>query len=261
MSVDSKLTAIADAIRAKTGGTEALTLDGMAEAVEGLQIGGGDLLPAIINRTVAEVNDSTIVSVGQYAFYACDNLRTLRLTACQEVQDNGIYYCTKLTSVELPACTRVGGTGFYMCSELTSINLPMCTYAGYRAFQSCRSLKTVKLPICETIGAQCFISCYYVESIDIGFCTNIYAKTFSDCCSLKALVIRTNQVCQLANTNAFEYCYHILGTVNATYNPDGLKDGYIYVPDALVEDYKAATNWSTYADQIKPLSEYVEVTA
>lgn len=34
--------------------------------------------------------------------------------------------------------------------------------------------------------------------------------------------------------------------------------GYIYVPDALVEDYKVATNWSTYAAQIKPLSEYVE---
>ena len=33
MSVNEKMTAIADAIRAKTGGTDALTLDGMAEAV------------------------------------------------------------------------------------------------------------------------------------------------------------------------------------------------------------------------------------
>ena len=28
-----------------------------------------------------------------------------------------------------------------------------------------------------------------------------------------------------------------------------------YVPDALVEDYKSATNWSTVADKILPLSE------
>lgn len=34
--------------------------------------------------------------------------------------------------------------------------------------------------------------------------------------------------------------------------------GYIYVPDNLVDSYKAASNWSTYASQIKPLSEYVE---
>ena len=59
----------------------------------------------------------------------------------------------------------------------------------------------------------------------------------------------------LLNTNAFDKCYHILGTVDATYNPEGLKDGYIYVPDALVDSYKKATNWVTYADQIKPLSE------
>lgn len=34
--------------------------------------------------------------------------------------------------------------------------------------------------------------------------------------------------------------------------------GYIYVPDSLVEDYKVENYWSTYASQIKPLSEYVE---
>jgi hypothetical protein len=32
----------------------------------------------------------------------------------------------------------------------------------------------------------------------------------------------------------------------------------IYVPDESVEAYKGATNWSAYADQIKPISEYVE---
>lgn len=31
-----------------------------------------------------------------------------------------------------------------------------------------------------------------------------------------------------------------------------------YVPDESVEAYKAAENWSKYADKIKPLSEYVE---
>ena len=34
--------------------------------------------------------------------------------------------------------------------------------------------------------------------------------------------------------------------------------GKIYVPDNSVDAYKAATNWSQYADRIKPLSEYVE---
>lgn len=32
--------------------------------------------------------------------------------------------------------------------------------------------------------------------------------------------------------------------------------GYIYVPRALVDTYKAATNWSTIADQFRALEDY-----
>lgn len=39
MSVNSKMTAIADAIRTKTGSTDTLTLDGMAEAINGIEVG------------------------------------------------------------------------------------------------------------------------------------------------------------------------------------------------------------------------------
>ena len=48
MSVNEKMTAIADAIRTKTGGTDSLTLDGMAEAINGLEIGVE--LPTLTNE-------------------------------------------------------------------------------------------------------------------------------------------------------------------------------------------------------------------
>ena len=41
MSVKEKMTAIADAIREKTGGTEEMTLDAMAEAIAAIETGGG----------------------------------------------------------------------------------------------------------------------------------------------------------------------------------------------------------------------------
>ena len=50
-------------------------------------------------------------------------------------------------------------------------------------------------------------------------------------------------MCTLANTNAF------------TNTPIESGTGYIYVLDELVDSYKSATNWSTYAEQIKPISE------
>ena len=54
--------------------------------------------------------------------------------------------------------------------------------------------------------------------------------------------------------DVFRYCYHFTGEVSANYNPNGLKDGRIYVPDDKVDALKTATNWSTYADIIVPLS-------
>lgn len=51
MSVVSKLTAIADAIRAKTGGTTEMTLDQMATAISGIQTGGGGLTVATGSST------------------------------------------------------------------------------------------------------------------------------------------------------------------------------------------------------------------
>lgn len=44
MSVKTKMTAIADAIRNKTGGAEPLSIDGMAAAIGGIQTGGGAAL-------------------------------------------------------------------------------------------------------------------------------------------------------------------------------------------------------------------------
>lgn len=50
MALINKLEAIGDAIREKTGGTEELTLEQMATAINGLSIGGGTLQTAVITR-------------------------------------------------------------------------------------------------------------------------------------------------------------------------------------------------------------------
>ena len=48
----------------------------------------------------------------------------------------------------------------------------------------------------------------------------------------------------LSNTNAFSSTPIASGT------------GYIYVPRALVDSYKAASKWSTYANQFRALEDY-----
>jgi len=70
---------------------------------------------------------------------------------------------------------------------------------------------------------------------------------FNGCTKLKHVVIRGTNVMNVTGSNAF---------TNSTLVSGGT--GFIYVPDALVEDYKAATYWKSRTSQIKPISEYVE---
>ena len=95
-----------------------------------------------------------------------------------------------------------------------------------------------------------------MKTVDLPVASYIKNSGFLNDYSLTALILRNDTVCSLANKTAFTGCYHILGTTNATYNPTGAKDGYIYVPSALVETYAADTNWVTYASQLRILEDY-----
>ena len=131
-------------------------------------------------------------------------------------------------------------------------------------FQYCLNLSTV--PQLNTSNASTmkymFNNCESLTTIDI---THMNITSSSDinnfaynCYSLTKLIIRNIDTIPALSTSSFYGCYHFTGTSNATYNPQGLKDGRIYVPDDKVDALKTATNWSKYADIIVPLSTLVE---
>ena len=56
---------------------------------------------------------------------------------------------------------------------------------------------------------------------------------------------------------------HFTAQVNfyaVSYTKISSGSGYIYVPAALVDSYKAAGNWQYYADQIRAIEDYPEIT-
>lgn len=136
------------------------------------------------------------------------------------------YNCSKLTTVPLFDTSNVKNMQymFYGCSSLTSVplfDLSEVTRTG-NTFQSCVRLAQFETATLKIFGYSMFLNCE----------------------NLTKIIIRlTNQVVTLENTNAFNNTPIARGT------------GYIYVPDELVNDYKTDTNWSTYANQIKGLSE------
>lgn len=179
-------------------------------------------------------------------FYYCNQLITIPLINTSLVTDmfNMFTNCSNLTTIPQLDTSNVTNMSFMFndCSKLTTIP----------------QLNTSNVTNMERM----FYGCYKLTTIDITHMnitlesnTNSFAY---NCYSLTKLIIRNMPTIPILYLNSFNYCYHFTGTTDATYNPQGLKDGRIYVPDDKVEALKTATNWSKYADIIVPLSTLVE---
>ena len=138
--------------------------------------------------------------------------------------------------------------------NLKTVNFPKYISGGTYIFRNCLQLKTANFPSATIITQSCFDTCQRLTTANFPSATTVKPSAFSWCGSLIKLMVgtKTTTVATLENTNGFSNCFRILGTTNAAYNPTGAKDGYIYVPHSLVADYRAATNWATYASQIMP---------
>lgn len=149
--------------------------------------------------------------------------------------------CTGLTSISIPdSVTTIGGGVFQRCFSLPSISIPnSVTSLGDVTFYQCSSLISINIPSGVTsIGDSVFHSCYSLTGITIpSGVTSIGVWAFRDCSGL------TSVTC-LATTPP------TLG--DSVFN--NTNDCPIYVPAASVNAYKTATNWSSYASRIKPIT-------
>ena len=122
------------------------------------------------------------------------------------------------------------------------------TTVGAYAFQNCSSLTSVSFPNVTSIGDYAFNAANKLAKADLPKVTSIGQHGFSAANALEALILRnTEKVCSL-------------GSDAVSYTKISSGSGYIYVPAALVDSYKAAANWKNYADQIRAIEDYPEIT-
>ena len=141
---------------------------------------------------------------------------------------------------EIPFRSRLTVPGDTDPWHLTSLT---ATGVGLYAFYADARLTTVSLPVATSISTYAFYSCSALTSADFPVATSIGSNAFNGCTALTSLTLSKNRVAKLSDTNALQSTPIASGT------------GYIYVPDDLVDQYKVANNWATYANQILPLSQ------
>lgn len=141
----------------------------------------------------------------------------------------------------LDTIETVGTYAFGYCSHLTSVNFPAVHTIESDAFTHCENLTSINFPAASVIGNTAFEQCTNLILADFPSVTQFGHGVFEGCTNLKALILRNNIVA------AFESKEYYLRLVNTC---------YIYVPRALIEDYKVAKNWSRYASQFRALEDY-----
>ena len=149
--------------------------------------------------------------------------------------------CSSLQSVSIPhSVTSIANYAFAGCSGLTSVIIPeSVTSIGNYVFRGCSGLTSVSIPESVTsIGDLAFDGCSGLTSVSIpGSVTSIGDHAFIGCSNITTLII------SMTTPPSFTSCFS-----NSTVYK------HIYVPSNLVDTYKAADGWKTYASIIEAIS-------
>jgi hypothetical protein len=143
--------------------------------------------------------------------------------------------------------TELGEYALAGCRSLVSLNLPSLTMSGRYCIAYCSALTSLCLPSLTTLEYAALRDCTSLEKLDLHVATFLNTHCLYQCAALSTLIIRTNSVCRL------------IGSGSLSGSPIYSGTGYIYVPAALVDKYKTATNWSTFANQFRAIEDYPDI--
>lgn len=187
----------------------------------------------------------SVTYIGAGAFEECTSLKHIDLSSISQVSRFTFSKCTSLLSVQTSSLlTLIDNQAFPYCTSLNNLpNLTNVTSIGYYAFTGCTSLTgNLILPEGLLVLRDCaFQFCKFNTIVIPSTVTNIGAATFEQDGTI-AIWVKCLPTTPPTDINRFTF------TQGATYP--------IYVPDASVEAYKEATNWSTYTSRIFPLTQF-----
>lgn len=222
-------TAIANAIRSKTGSDEPIVADNFPTAIEAITGGGevGDDYVAIApTNTIKTYSDAWVGGIANNAFENFTELETVNAENVSFVGKSAFSGCSKLQSIQLGNLREIGNKAFLNC-----INMRDCTLR-FDDWNTC---------VCDS---NAFKGCTNLEKIDFGlFYGTFGSNCFSDCHNLKAIIFRSED-------GFFD------GMWGIPFNDSTITSGtgYIYVPSKMLVTYQE--DYPDYANQFRALEDY-----
>ena len=226
--------------------------------------------------------------IGAFTFNLCGQLQTITLPAnIVSIRNNAFEGCSSLKACIVSRYTgmQILDAAFYACVNMRILSIPATTVAfGNQVLRLCRSLKPITIPdSIKSVGTYAFTSNENADKIVIPDTVTSIGLAFADSClTMTELVIGngiTSIPANFASTcyaltrltfpagitsiaaSAFANCRGVelydftactaVPTLAATTAFTNIRSTcQIKVPAALADEWRAATNWATYADYI-----------
>lgn len=205
------------------------------------------LVAFVDNSMLGAFENADIKNVGTYGMYG-RTFQSCNLPNATSVGMDSFKECKNMVSVDLPKVTSFMSGAFAKCFKLETVNAPLLARLdGTNIFESCTALVKLVLPALKSVRTNALggSKLYAPSSLKVldmlGGKKGGIDTDLTYCTSFTTLVLRDT-----------------LGVTGTGSNFALGASHKVYVPDALLEQYRTATNWSKYASQIFPLSEYVE---
>ena len=134
----------------------------------------------------SKIDGKPVTSIGNYAFYTCQNLTNITIPdSVIKIGDYAFSCCFNLKNITIPdSVTSIGISAFYDCDSLTNISIPdSVTSIRKNTFKNCKNLINITIPnSVKNIEEYAFESCSSLKNIIIpSSVTNIGTCAFYDC--------------------------------------------------------------------------------
>ena len=231
---------------------------------------------------LTSVTLGNITSIPEGTFHGCtafdgSGINFANLTSIGK----SAFYNTAITElISSSAFSYIGAQAFSNCTQLTTVDLPNTNSSEFsNIFSGCTALRSVNMPKQQVISQMCFQNCTALTELEFDACTRFNGSAYNyspidGCSNLIQLTLGRNireiRGCGSAYYALMRGCTSMERLILKATTPPSIGGGYlysntqgdvppnfdgIYVPDASVATYKAASNWSLYSAYIKPMSE------
>lgn len=200
--------------------------------------------------------------INQYCFRGAA-IKSVRIpNGIKAIDSYTFWECENLEEVTIPDTVKtIGSYAFGHCKSLKSIELPDGLTNIYdSAFQQCTSIESVKIPNGAIVGNGVFYGWYKLRELDIPEGKTSLVNTDFMSCQLLCVLTLPSSITSVANgtfsglrsLKYVDFTKHTsVPTLAGTSQGIGSSDAKFLVPAALLDEWKAATNWSTWASRIQ----------